>query len=63
MRARSTKNIDAVEATYKDTTTLDEAIVHIKKAKMTIARLFLEFYAKKFHCERGATIQSDNASF
>ena len=28
---------------YKDTTTLEEAIVHIKKAKMTIARLFLEF--------------------
>ena len=55
--------MDAVEVIYEDTTTLEETIVHMKKAKMNIVSFFLEFYAKEFHRERGAVIQYDNASF
>lgn len=57
------KIVDAVEVIYADTTTLEETIVHLKKAKMNIVSFFLEFYAKEFHRERGTVIQYDNASF
>ena len=57
------KIMDAVEVIYEDITTLEEAIVHLKKAKMNIVSFFLEFYSKEFHRERGTVIQYDNASF